>query len=378
MNYNYYRNGGGWGTNQYQFPAPLAPNFQPQPSWGGMDYFQAHAENPDLSLYNHAWNRVRNYSGAGGDLGVGLNEARHWHRRAYGGLGNAAQMLPEELGHAAAYEAYRTWMHNSSIYEPLSGDIERQREGLIGLAIAEATRLLAFSGRSRDSYGRMDASDAAAATASVILAQSRGVDGGYRSRSRAGSFSGSYGGSPYHSSSPYGGSSPFPSAGGSAYGDPYAFDNTIMHPSQHRSRSHSRSRHHSSSSRHSPIIIASPSQYGAGGYPSNPIAIPGSTVRSSSPYGGSYGSYGGYGGGVSPYGQSLASPAPMYTGNSMPSYGGGYPTSNVAPGAGALVIPPRRHRHSTSGSHHHHHHRRPRSADGYGYGTAGYPSSYRF
>jgi hypothetical protein len=50
---------------------------------------------------------------------------------------NATQMLPEELGHAAAYEAYRTWMHNSSIYEPLSGDIERQREALIGLAIAE-------------------------------------------------------------------------------------------------------------------------------------------------------------------------------------------------------------------------------------------------
>jgi hypothetical protein len=46
-------------------------------------------------------------------------------------------MLPEEIGHAAAYEAYRTWMHNSSIYEPLSGDAERQREGLIGLAIAE-------------------------------------------------------------------------------------------------------------------------------------------------------------------------------------------------------------------------------------------------
>jgi hypothetical protein len=46
-------------------------------------------------------------------------------------------MLPAEIGHAAAYEAYRTWMHNSSIYEPLSGDIERQRDGLIGLAIAE-------------------------------------------------------------------------------------------------------------------------------------------------------------------------------------------------------------------------------------------------
>jgi hypothetical protein len=83
-----------------------------------------------------------------------MHEARHWHRRAYGGLvsflisvqffssshglqGEINHMLPEEIGHAAAYEAYRTWIHNSSIYEPLGGDIERQRDGLIGLAIAE-------------------------------------------------------------------------------------------------------------------------------------------------------------------------------------------------------------------------------------------------
>jgi hypothetical protein len=46
-------------------------------------------------------------------------------------------MQPHEIGHAAAYEAYRTWIHNSSIYEPLSGDIERQREALTGLAVAE-------------------------------------------------------------------------------------------------------------------------------------------------------------------------------------------------------------------------------------------------
>lgn len=46
-------------------------------------------------------------------------------------------MSPTEIGHAAAYEAYRTWIHNSSMYEPLSGDTERQREGLIGLAVAE-------------------------------------------------------------------------------------------------------------------------------------------------------------------------------------------------------------------------------------------------
>lgn len=368
MNYNYYRRGGGWGTNQFQFPAPLAPTFQPQPSWGGLDYFRAHAESPDLSLYNHAWDRVRNYSGAGGDMGVGSNEARHWHRRAYGGLGNATQMLPEELGHAAAYEAYRTWMHNSSIYEPLSGDVERQREGLIGLAIAEVTRLLAFSGRSRDSYSRIEASDAAAATASVIFAQSRGMDmmDGDYPRSRAGSFSGDYRG---RSSSPYGGGvSPYP-GGGSSYvgssGDPYAFDDRIMHPRRHRSRSHSRSRRHSSSSHHSPAIIIPPpsGQYG--------------TVAPSSPYG-TYGSYGGYGGRVSPYGQTMPAPVPMY-GGGVSQYGG-YPGSNMSipTPSNAIVIPQRRHRHSISGSHHHHHHR-PRSADGYGYGVNhNYAGSYRY
>jgi hypothetical protein len=46
-------------------------------------------------------------------------------------------MQPAEIGHAAAYQAYRTWTHDSSMREPLSGDKERQREGLIGLAIAE-------------------------------------------------------------------------------------------------------------------------------------------------------------------------------------------------------------------------------------------------
>ena len=53
-------------------------------------------------------------------------------------------MLPSELGHAAAYEAYRTWIHNSSMYEPLSGDIDRQREGLIGLAMAEGDNRYAY------------------------------------------------------------------------------------------------------------------------------------------------------------------------------------------------------------------------------------------
>ena len=50
-----------------------------------------------------------------------------------------AQVLPTDIGAAAAYEAYRTWKHNSFLYEPLSADRVQQREGLIGMAIAEGT-----------------------------------------------------------------------------------------------------------------------------------------------------------------------------------------------------------------------------------------------
>lgn len=46
-------------------------------------------------LFDHAWNRVREYGGApAGGMGVGLHEARHWHRRAYGGL---VSMLPHSV-----------------------------------------------------------------------------------------------------------------------------------------------------------------------------------------------------------------------------------------------------------------------------------------
>ena len=49
-------------------------------------------------------------------------------------------MLPEEIGAAAAYEAYRMWKHHrTALFDPLGGAIEREREGLIGLAVAEGT-----------------------------------------------------------------------------------------------------------------------------------------------------------------------------------------------------------------------------------------------
>ncbi|KAF8160964.1 hypothetical protein B0H34DRAFT_698894 [Crassisporium funariophilum] len=174
MAYGYYQQSArpGWGTNQYQFGPPPTPKFQPQPSWGGTDFYRAHAVTSDPYLFDHAWNRVQEFGGApAGGMGVGLHEARHWHRRAYGGLNEISMMAPNEVGHAAAYEAYRTWIHNSSMYEPLSGDIERQREALTGLAVAEAARLLQFSARPADNYARLAATEAAAHTASYIFYQ---------------------------------------------------------------------------------------------------------------------------------------------------------------------------------------------------------------
>ena len=68
--------------------------------------------------------------------GVGRNEARHWHRQAYGGFGDIRNLSPREMGHAAAYEAYRIWIHNRSISDPRS-DPGQRREAFIALAIAE-------------------------------------------------------------------------------------------------------------------------------------------------------------------------------------------------------------------------------------------------
>ncbi|KDR75380.1 hypothetical protein GALMADRAFT_249426 [Galerina marginata CBS 339.88] len=263
MVYDYYQQSGrpGWGTNQFQFGPPPTPAFQPQPSWGGHDFYRAHAATADPYLFDHAWNRVREYGGApAGGMGVGLHEARHWHRRAYGAMNEVHLLAPNELGHAAAYEAYRTWIHNSSMYEPLSGDIERQREALTGLAVAEATRLLQFSSRPVDEYARLSATEAAAHTASYIFYQTRDED--YRSRSR------------YRT-------------GG--LDDPYAHDDELLYP---RSRSLSRSGHrHRSHSRH-----RSYSQSGMMQFPGQQYASSSMSAVPHSAYPGQPGSYGSYAG----------------------------------------------------------------------------------
>ncbi|KAF5385901.1 hypothetical protein D9615_002394 [Tricholomella constricta] len=252
------------------------------------------------SLFDHAWSRVRDHTSMGAGpiaAGVGTHEARHWHRRAYGGIGELSRMLPAEIGHAAAYEAYRTWIHNSSIYEPLSGDTHRQREGLIGLAVAEATRLLPYANRHLDNYARMAASEAAAATASIIFYQGREDRDYRRSRSRT-----------RHGS-------------GSSYGDPYAYDDALVLPG-HRSHSRHRSRSHS----RAPIIqIRGGGSPMPGGYPGSgyaPSMHPGVPAS----YGGQSSSYGSYPGSSMP--MNLATPYPQtavpmgmagsYQGSTMP------------------------------------------------------------
>jgi hypothetical protein len=46
-------------------------------------------------------------------------------------------MLPQEIGAAAAYEAYRQIKYGHSMFQFLHSDYERQREALRGLAVAE-------------------------------------------------------------------------------------------------------------------------------------------------------------------------------------------------------------------------------------------------
>jgi len=107
--------------------------------------------------------------------------------------GEINHMSPAEIGHAAAYEAYRTWLRDSAMYE-IVGERERQREGLVGIAVAEVTRLLQFSHRMVDRYSQSVAADAAAHTVTVLFYQ--GQDDYPRSRShsrmRAASYAGSH------------------------------------------------------------------------------------------------------------------------------------------------------------------------------------------
>lgn len=173
MAYTYYQSTSPrmWGTPQFQFTRPPTPHFEPQSHWSGLDYFRAHAVHDDPTFYQSIVGRMAVA------VGSGYHEARHWHRRIYGGQVMLAKTLPPDIGSAAGYEAYRIWKHHHPFFEPLGGNREREREAMIGIAIGEATHLWHYSGRSLDNLGLRGACETAAATASRIATRIMGVDG---------------------------------------------------------------------------------------------------------------------------------------------------------------------------------------------------------
>jgi hypothetical protein len=53
--------------------------------------------------------------------------------------------MPREIGAAAGWETIRLWQSHNSIYQaPLAGEREREREALVGVAIAEGNLIVTF------------------------------------------------------------------------------------------------------------------------------------------------------------------------------------------------------------------------------------------
>ncbi|KAG8716271.1 hypothetical protein FRC08_009682 [Ceratobasidium sp. 394] len=172
--YNYYRqyNPSTWGTNDYVFGSPPAPRYQPQPQWRGSDYYRAHNDGiQDSSAFEYVWNRMKSrVTGT-----VSRREAQSWHRRVYGGLTDVATMLPTEIGAAAGYEAWRFFDHHRGIYrQPLMDDRERETEALVGLAVGEAEKLLTYTNRRGDKYGKRESLETAAAVAMKLYHKGNG------------------------------------------------------------------------------------------------------------------------------------------------------------------------------------------------------------
>ncbi|KAL4243921.1 hypothetical protein ABKN59_010613 [Abortiporus biennis] len=170
MAFSYYQNAAPtlWGTSQYQLGPPPTPTFRPNAAWSGLDYYRAYSLNPDISLYSSIWNRIR---ASPLDPTFSSGPIRSLHRQIYSGWVDLFSVLPSDLGAAAAYEAYRTWKYHTLLYQPLGGDPEREREALVGFAVAEASRLWQHTGRVMDAYGQRDALESAAQTASYLYFQ---------------------------------------------------------------------------------------------------------------------------------------------------------------------------------------------------------------
>jgi len=168
--YNYSRSGrsglGSASGTHTGLSLPPVPSFRPEPHWDGYDFYQAHAVNPDRSLYTRVMDRM-------GDAPMSepfqYEDVRMIHDRIYSDSVTLGHVLPSEIGAAAAYEAYRMWKHLSRIFgQSLRMQSDHVRDGLVGLAMAEASRLWQRAGRAADSYGVRDALQSAAMTATKI------------------------------------------------------------------------------------------------------------------------------------------------------------------------------------------------------------------
>ncbi|VDB95918.1 unnamed protein product [Peniophora sp. CBMAI 1063] len=175
MAFQYYQAAPGWGQQQYQFGTPPPLGYQPDYNWNGLDYYRAHVSSRGGPYDPAFYQNVVSRAGQGGAVGSGYHEAKHWHRRAYGGIAELSRLLPEEVGAAAAYEAWRQFRHTLSHYDYLN-PYDRRQEAMHGLAVAEAVRLWQDTGRGYDQYASQLAAEAAAATVGHILR--RKMDGG--------------------------------------------------------------------------------------------------------------------------------------------------------------------------------------------------------
>ncbi|KAI0268309.1 hypothetical protein BC834DRAFT_686282 [Gloeopeniophorella convolvens] len=155
-----------WGTHGFKFGAPPPLSYRPHESWTGRHFFHAHSPFYDPRLYESAIGGIHSAAAAG------LVEARYLHRLIYGGLSDPARHLPAELGHAAAYEAFRHCLHHPLIYDEVQ-DTERQCEAVVGLAIAEAAHLHQEHERFVDPRKLQISAQSAAATAALIHSQAR-------------------------------------------------------------------------------------------------------------------------------------------------------------------------------------------------------------
>jgi len=179
MAYDYYRGYQPqyWGTPQYQLPAAPPVSYVPQAGWGGMDYYRAHTRWADVEedddIFSRIISGVRRWTG---NAGSNAEEARESHQRVYAGWIDMRIASPEIIGAAAAYEALRFWETNASLRGPVLDDLEREEDAIMGLAVAEVSKLWGYTGRLWGERGRREAAEEAAATVHRIFRrQHRGL-----------------------------------------------------------------------------------------------------------------------------------------------------------------------------------------------------------